>query len=125
MVADHVTETTGDAASAGFYTPTPRKVENEERVFTGKRLLDRADIPDGTRVLVTLLPDDRDSWMVANESSLLFPAHQPDCLLASRRVCTLRLEPRRSVCPYCSKEGHLHNPSETRHQDHVCESSTV
>ncbi|MGC8494967.1 MAG: hypothetical protein ACP5SH_24875 [Syntrophobacteraceae bacterium] len=31
-------------------------------------LLDRADIPDGTRVLVTLLPDD--FWMLASESSL-------------------------------------------------------
>ena len=34
------------------------------------QLLDRADIPEGTRVLVTLLPDDRDFWMLASESSL-------------------------------------------------------
>lgn len=33
-------------------------------------LLERADIPDGTRVLVTLLPEDRDFWMLASESSL-------------------------------------------------------
>ncbi len=33
-------------------------------------LLDRADIPDGTKVLVTVLPDDRDFWMLGGESSL-------------------------------------------------------
>jgi hypothetical protein len=33
-------------------------------------LIDRADLPDGTRVLVTVLPDDRHFWMLAGESSL-------------------------------------------------------
>lgn len=45
---------------------TVRAIVKEGRI----ELLEQADIPEGTEVLVTILPDDAEFWLRASESSL-------------------------------------------------------
>lgn len=50
-------------------------------VRAGKiELLEQADIPEGTEVLVTILSDDADFWLRASESSLasVWANHEDD-----------------------------------------------
>ncbi len=45
---------------------TVKAIVREGRI----ELLENADIPEGTEVLVTILSDDREFWLRASESSL-------------------------------------------------------
>lgn len=47
-------------------TNTDKAIVREEKI----ELLEQANLPEGTEVLVTILSDDAEFWMSASESSL-------------------------------------------------------